>query len=232
MAHFTVIGLGRFGIAASLELIHLGHTVTGVDSDPKMVEKYVESLTEAVICDCSDETALRELDLASSEVVLVAIGEDMQSSLLCTLALKNLGVKVIWVKASTKAHHTIVSKLGVARIIHPEEEMGIRVAQSLNYPMVSNFLPIGDGMYVVEIHIKAHLDQTILSKLLGSTLDDKDAALTNVERNPKGKVAAIMVKRDLTVISKLDSSFVLQTNDALLLCGSRTELQYLAPRLV
>ncbi|MCS6161580.1 potassium channel family protein [Shewanella baltica] len=232
MAHFTVIGLGRFGIAASLELIHLGHTVTGVDSDPKMVEKYVESLTEAVICDCSDETALRELDLASSEVVLVAIGEDMQSSLLCTLALKNLGVKVIWVKASTKAHHTIVSKLGVARIIHPEEEMGIRVAQSLNYPMVSNFLPIGDGMYVVEIHIKAHLDQTILSKLLGSILDDKDAALTNVERNPKGKVAAIMVKRDLTVISKLDSSFVLQTNDALLLCGSRTELQYLAPRLV
>ncbi|MFP8845060.1 potassium channel family protein [Shewanella baltica] len=232
MAHFTVIGLGRFGIAASLELIHLGHTVTGVDSDPKMVEKYVESLTEAVICDCSDETALRELDLASSEVVLVAIGEDMQSSLLCTLALKNLGVKVIWVKASTKAHHTIVSKLGVARIIHPEEEMGIRVAQSLNYPMVSNFLPIGDGMYVVEIHIKAHLDKTVLSKLLGSTLDDKDAALTNVERNPKGKVAAIMVKRDLTVISKLDSSFVLQTNDALLLCGSRTELQYLAPRLV
>ncbi|MCS6237214.1 TrkA family potassium uptake protein [Shewanella baltica] len=232
MAHFTVIGLGRFGIAASLELIHLGHTVTGVDSDPKMVEKYVESLTEAVICDCSDETALRELDLASSEVVLVAIGEDMQSSLLCTLALKNLGVKVIWVKASTKAHHTIVSKLGVARIIHPEEEMGIRVAQSLNYPMVSNFLPIGDGMYVVEIHIKAHLDKTVLSKLLGSALDDKDAALTNVERNPKGKVAAIMVKRDLTVISKLDSSFVLQTNDALLLCGSRTELQYLAPRLV
>ncbi|MGE6453894.1 potassium channel family protein [Shewanella baltica] len=232
MAHFTVIGLGRFGIAASLELIHLGHTVTGVDSDPKMVEKYVESLTEAVICDCSDETALRELDLASSEVVLVAIGEDMQSSLLCTLALKNLGVKVIWVKASTKAHHTIVSKLGVARIIHPEEEMGIRVAQSLNYPMVSNFLPIGDGMYVVEIHIKAHLDKTVLSKLLGSALDDKDATLTNVERNPKGKVAAIMVKRDLTVISKLDSSFVLQTNDALLLCGSRTELQYLAPRLV
>lgn len=232
MAHFTVIGLGRFGIAASLELIHLGHTVTGVDSDPKMVEKYVESLTEAVICDCSDETALRELDLASGEVVLVAIGEDMQSSLLCTLALKNLGVKVIWVKASTKAHHTIVSKLGVARIIHPEEEMGIRVAQSLNYPMVSNFLPIGDGMYVVEIHIKAHLDKTVLSKLLGSALDDKDAALTNVERNPKGKVAAIMVKRDLAVISKLDSSFVLQTNDALLLCGSRTELQYLAPRLV
>lgn len=232
MAHFTVIGLGRFGIAASLELIHLGHTVTGVDSDPKMVEKYVESLTEAVICDCSDETALRELDLASSEVVLVAIGEDMQSSLLCTLALKNLGVKVIWVKASTKAHHTIVSKLGVARIIHPEEEMGIRVAQSLNYPMVSNFLAIGDGLYIVEINIKAHLNQTTIAALLGSTLSDAKKRTDNLERNTKGKVAAVMVKRDLTVISQLDGEFILKTNDALLLCGSRTELKQLAPRLV
>jgi trk system potassium uptake protein TrkA len=148
MAHFTVIGLGRFGVAVSRELIHLGHTVTGVDNDHKAVEKYVESLTEAVICDCADEASLRELDLTSSEVVIVAIGFDMQSSLLCTLALKNLGVQNIWVKASNKAHHTILSKLDVARIIHPEEDMGIRVAQSLNYPMVNNFLAIGDGLYI------------------------------------------------------------------------------------
>lgn len=231
MAHFTVIGLGRFGVAASLELIHLGHTVTGVDSDPKMVEKYVESLTEAVICDCSDEASLRELDLNNSEAVLVAIGEDMQSSLLCTLALKNLGVQTIWVKASTKAHHTIVSKLGVARIIHPEE-MGMRVAQSLNYPMVNNFLAIGDGLYIVEIHIKPHLDNTTVAQLLGSVQDGTQDDLTNIKRNPKGKVTAIMVKRDLAVFSKIDGSFVLQASDALLLCGSRSELKYLAPRLV
>jgi len=54
---------------------------------------------------------------------------------LCTLALKNLAVAQTWVKAGTKAHHTIISKLGVSRIIHPEEEMGVRVAQALNYPM-------------------------------------------------------------------------------------------------
>lgn len=232
MAHFTVIGLGRFGVAASLELMHLGHRVTGVDSDPKIIEKYVESLTEAVICDCADEAALRELDLASSEVVLVAIGEDMQSSLLCTLALKNLGVQTIWVKASTKAHHTIVSKLGVARIIHPEEEMGIRVAQSLNYPMVNNFLTLGDGLYIVEIHIKPHLHQTTVGQLLGSLQDSGNDEQTNVARSPKGKVAALMVKRELTVFSKIDSDFILHTDDALFLCGSRAELKHLALRLV
>lgn len=217
MAHFTVIGLGRFGIAASLELIHLGHTVTGVDRDPKTVEKYVEELTQAIICDSTDENTLRELDLGNSEAVLVAIGADMQSSLLCTLALKNLGVKEIWVKASTKAHHTIVSKLGVQRIIHPEEEMGVRVAQALNYPMVNNYLPLGHGLYLVEIHIRASLQGTSIAQMLGDT---------------KSGIKTVLIKRDQDVVSQINHDFVLKANDIILLSGTRSELKYLAPRLV
>ncbi|KLV09623.1 potassium transporter TrkA [Photobacterium aquae] len=217
MAHFTVIGLGRFGVAASLELIHLGHTVTGVDCDPKIAEKYTEDFTEMVICDATDECALREMDLGNSEAVLIAIGEDMQASLLTTLALKNSGVNNIWVKASTKAHHTIVSKLGVSRIIHPEEEMGIRVAQSLNYPMVNNYLSIGHGLHVVEIPIQACLNEVTLNQLLGDISD-------NIE--------PLLVKRDQETFTQLSGDFVLQTNDILLLCGTRAELKYLAPRLV
>ncbi|MGF1701971.1 TrkA family potassium uptake protein [Photobacterium makurazakiensis] len=217
MAHFTVIGLGRFGVAASLELITLGHTVTGVDINPKLVEKYVEDLTQAVICDSTDESGLRELDLANSDAVLVAIGEDMQSSLLCTLALKNVGVKEIWVKASTKAHHTIVSKLGVQRIIHPEEEMGVRVAQALNYPMVNNYLSIGHGLYVVEIHIKPALHEALLLQVLGDA---------------KSRVKTVMVKREQLVLTDIKESFVLKANDIVLLCGTQVELKSLAPRLV
>lgn len=217
MAHFTVIGLGRFGIAASLELVHLGHTVTGIDRDPKLVEKYVEDLTQAIICDSTDENALRELDLGNSEAVLVAIGEDMQSSLLCTLALKNLGVKEIWVKASTKAHHTIVSKLGVQRIIHPEEEMGVRVAQALNYPMVNDYLSLGHGLYVVEVNIRASLHDSSIGQVLGDA---------------KGSVQTVLIKRGQETINSLEHDFVLQENDIILLCGTRAELKYLAPRLV
>ncbi|EKO3657387.1 potassium channel family protein [Vibrio metschnikovii] len=217
MAHFTVIGLGRFGIAASLELVHLGHTVTGIDRDPKVVEKYVEDLTQAIICDSTDENALRELDLGNSEAVLVAIGADMQSSLLCTLALKNLGVKEIWVKASTKAHHTIVSKLGVQRIIHPEEEMGVRVAQALNYPMVNDYLSLGHGLYVVEVNIRASLHDSSIGQVLGDA---------------KGSVQTVLIKRGQEIINSLEHDFVLQENDIILLCGTRAELKYLAPRLV
>ncbi|GCF90599.1 NAD-binding protein [Shewanella sp. M-Br] len=214
MAHFTVIGLGRFGTAASLELINLGHTVTGVERDPKLAEKYVDELTQTVVCDSTDENALRELDLENSEAVLVAIGEDMQSSLLCTLALKNIGVKKIWVKASTKAHHTIVSKLGVNRIIHPEEEMGIRVAQALNYPMVNNYLPLGNGLYVVEVHIRNKLHNTLIFELL------------------KGSVKPILVKRGTQVFSSFSTDFCLHEEDILLLYGTQTELKSIAPRLI
>lgn len=218
MAHFTVIGLGRFGLSASLELIHLGHTVTGVDCDPKVAERYVEDLTQTIICDGTDETALKELNLAGSDVVLVAIGEDMQSSILCTLALKNLGVTQIWVKASTKAHHTIISKLGVARIIHPEEEMGIRVAQALNYPMVNNFMALGSGgTYVVEIHIQPNLQ----GKSIGAVLGDS-----------KNAIIPLLVKRKQALMHDLSLDFLLKDEDILLLCGQRAELKYIAPRLV
>ncbi|KUI99278.1 potassium channel family protein [Vibrio sp. MEBiC08052] len=217
MAHFTVIGLGRFGVAASLELIHLGHTVTGVDRNPKIAELYVEELTQSIICDVTDEHALRELELAASNAVLVAIGEDLESSLLCILALKNLGVKEIWVKASSKAHHTIVSKLGVARIIHPEEEMGVRIAQALNYPMVNNYLSIGHGLYVVDIEVKSGLHHQPLSALLDKT---------------QGDVDAILVKRGRETFTRLPQDFLLQENDTFLLCGTREALEQIAPRLV
>ncbi|QRV25664.1 MULTISPECIES: potassium channel family protein [Marinomonas] len=216
MAHFTVIGLGRFGIAASMELIYLGHTVTGVDRDSKIAEKYVDDFTQVMICDSTDENALKELDLINSDAVLVAIGEDMESSLLCILALKKIGVKEIWVKASSRAHHTIVSKLGVSRIIHPEEEMGVRVAQALNYPMVNDYLSIGHGLYVVEIHIKPQLN----GRPLGDVLDPT-----------KGKVDAVMIKREQETFLHLDKAFVLKEKDILLLCGPRSELKHIAPRL-
>lgn len=217
MAHFTVIGLGRFGISASQELVRLGHTVTGVDGDPKVADKYADFVTQMVICDCTDENALRELDLINSETVVVAIGEDMQSSILCTLCLKNIGVKNIWVKASTKAHHTIISKLGVSRIIHPEEEMGLRVAQALNYPMVNDYISLGDGLYVVEIRINAHWANRPLAKLMVDT---------------NGSIEPLLIKRGDKIFKNIDLDFQVNADDTLLLCGKRAALKHIAPRLV
>ena len=167
MAHFTVIGLGTFGVTVSLELLRLGHTVTGVDASEKIAERYTEKMAQMVICDATDERALKELDLSTSDAVLVAIGEDMEASLLTTLHLKKMGIKNLWVKANTASHHTILSRLGVDRIIHPEEDTGIRIAHVLSYSLVNDYLSIGHGYHVVEVHIPEKLAGTMLDQFLG-----------------------------------------------------------------
>src|SRR5690606_15227551 len=103
------------------------------------VDRHADQLTRAAIADVTDQNALAELGLDGYDAVLVAIGEELQASLVCVVHLKAMGARNIWVKATSRAHHLILGKLGVARIIHPEEEMGIRIAQTLSYPMVEDY---------------------------------------------------------------------------------------------
>lgn len=158
MSQFAVIGLGRFGRSVCLELMRLGHSVIGVDIEPKLVNPIADELTHAVIADATSEAALEELNLKDCNAVVVAIGENLEASLLCTLHLKTLGVEDIRVKAVTPEHHRILSRLGISQIIHPEEDMGIRVAQALNYPMVNAYISIGHNQYVVEVRLSEKCD--------------------------------------------------------------------------
>lgn len=216
MAEFGVIGLGRFGARTSKELLDLGHRVIGVDSDEKAVEAMADVLTHSAIADVTDEKALEELDLTNCEVVLVAIGEDLQSSLLCVLHLKSIGVGEIWAKATSKSHHQILSKLGVTRIIHPEEEMGIRVAQSLNYPMVNEYMSLGHNWYCVEISLGEHLK--------GKTLED-------IMPDDREFFHTLLIKRRDEVTVDPSLSMALEGNETLVMAGSLKALKAIAPKL-
>jgi trk system potassium uptake protein TrkA len=216
MGQFAVIGLGRFGSAASLELMKMGHSVLGVDSNPKIVDKHADRITHAVIADVSDRAALEELGLNHYDVVLVAIGEEVQASLLCVVHLKSLGIEPIWVKATSHAQHLILSKLGVDRIIHPEEEMGIRVAQSLSYPMVNDYISIGNGEFVVEIDVSARLEGTPLNQVL---------------KQGEESLHALLVKRRTQVTVHPPGDFPLQAKDVLVLLGQLSALKTIAPKL-
>src|SRR3546814_2117679 len=111
MGQFAVIGLGQFGSATSLELMKLGHSVLGVDSDNKLVDKYADQLTHAAIADVTDKPSLEELGLDTYDVVLVAIGEELQASLLCVVHLKSLGIKTVWVKTTSHRSEEHTSEL-------------------------------------------------------------------------------------------------------------------------
>ena len=217
MAQFAIIGLGRFGSSTALELMKLGHSVLGLDDDAKLVSQHADELTHAVIADATDRHALEELGLDNYDVVLVAIGADLQAGLLCVVHLKSLGIQNIWVKASSHAQHLILSKLGVARIIHPEEEMGIRVAQALSYPMVEDYISLGNGEFIVEIHVGEQLNGAPVGDFL------RDVATT---------IHVLLVKRRAEVFLHPQHDFTLNGNDILVLLGQLQALKGIAPRLV
>lgn len=212
MAQFAVIGLGSFGATVALELTKLNHDVIGIDTIKRNVESLADRITHAVIADATDEHVLEELNIQNCDAVVVAIGEDIEASILCVLNLKNLGVEKILVKAKTKAHHTILSHLNVSKIIHPEEDMGVRVAQALNYPMVSRYMALDDDHYIVKVPVNEKLNNVNLSGIL--------------KQDPNIKL--LLLKRDQQIHYETDANFTLQTGDVLILEGSLSHLRKLS----
>ncbi|MFZ3192217.1 MAG: TrkA family potassium uptake protein [Moraxellaceae bacterium] len=215
MSQYAVIGLGSFGATAARELLRLGHDVIGIDSHAKYVDALANELTYAAIADATDEQALRELNVESCDAVLVAIGENLEASILCVLHLKNIGIGQIWVKAKSKAHHMILSRLGVSRIIHPEEEMGIRIAQALNYPMVSQYMSLGHQHFIVAVEASRQLHGVNLNQLLAG----------------HDNIRVMMVKRQHQIITVIQNEFMLEIGDTIILEGPLTELNKLAPKV-
>src|SRR5690606_9322823 len=162
---FAVIGLGRFGSTIALGLARLGNQVLGIDSDRRRVDAVADHVTDAALADGEAEEALRERAGANSDRVIGGIGEQRGDQGLCSLVVKGLGVKQVWAKAVSHNHHRILAKLGVNRIVQPEFEMGQRVAQALNYPMVLDYIYLGHDQYVVEVRATERIAGQTLGKL-------------------------------------------------------------------
>lgn len=162
---FAVLGLGGFGSTVALELERMGNSVLGVDRDEQSVNAVSDQLTQALIADVRDTRALEEMGLKDFDGVVVAIGEDLESNILCTMYLKDEGVRQIWVKARSKNHRRILSRLGVQRIINPEYEVGLHVASTLNYPFVVDYLEVGRNMIIAELEVPDSLDEQVVGEL-------------------------------------------------------------------
>lgn len=214
MALFAVIGLGSFGGTIALELTKLNHDVIGIDTIKKNVENIADQISHAVIADATDEHVLNELNVKNCDAVVVAIGEDIEASILCVLHLKNLGVERILVKAKSKAHHMILSHLGITKIIHPEEDMGIRIAQSLSFPMVRRYMDLNNDRYIVKAEIGANLQGVEYQTLMDEAYDLK----------------TLLLQRGSHVLYEVAPGTILQEKDILIVEGPVEMLRKMSAR--
>ncbi len=150
---FAVIGLGRFGASVARTLYTLGYDVLGIDSNEENTQTLADNLTHVVTADATDENTLKALGIRNFDVVIVGIGGDIQSSILTTIILKELGIKYLVAKAQNELHGKVLNKIGADRVVFPERDMGIRVAHNLISPKVLDFVEFSPDFNIVELAV-------------------------------------------------------------------------------
>lgn len=207
---FAVIGLGTFGGTVAADLARFGNRVLGIDVAERPVADLADFLAETVIADGTDEAALREAGVGQYDVVVVAIGDNLEASIVCTMNLRLIGAKCIWAKAMSRTHHRILTKLGADRVIHPELEVGQQIAQVLHNPAVKDYVGLGNGFIVVTIVVPERLE--------GRTL----ASLGIGERH---EVRCLGMMRGTVFHAPEAADVALKPDDRLILLGRRAELR-------
>lgn len=148
---FVVIGLGRFGGSVTRTLLSLGYEVMGIDKDEKRVQEYAPILSHVYQADSTDDQVMRELGIRNLDHAIVAIGENLQASILTTLILKDIGVKFVTAKATSDYHQRVLEGVGADHIVHPERDTGVRVAHQVTSKNMIEYLELSPEHSLVEM---------------------------------------------------------------------------------
>lgn len=207
----AVIGLGRFGSAVAFSLYNLGHDVLAMDKDESRVQSMMGKSAYALSGDATNEQVLRELGIPDYDVAIVAIGADMISSVMASVLLKTLGVPYIVARAHDELHGNTLERIGVDRVVHAEQEMGIRLAHGLFNPNVQEYLEVTPNFGISKVKVPNRFNDMSLKELGFSSPRDKYG------------LAVLAIRRGKEITLNPDGDDRLRSGDMLVLAG-RDEL--------
>jgi trk system potassium uptake protein TrkA len=210
----VVIGLGRFGSAVALSLTRLGHQVLAIEEDAAKVQAYSDRLSHVVQADATDPHALRRLGVGSFNHAIVAIGTDLEASVLSVLALSEIGVPDIWAKALQDRHGRILERTGAHHVIYPEAAMGERVAHLITGKVI-DFIEFEDNFAIVKTAAPAEA----VGKALG------ESALRS-----KYGVTIVGVKRSGEAFTYATAETMVEEGDFLIVAGQTRACELFASR--
>lgn len=186
MKSYIVIGLGRFGQTLARQLCALGAEVLAMDIHNDLVQQVADEVTHAVVGDAQDKDVLRALGVRNFDCAIVAIGSDLASSVLTVMNLKELEVPYIICKAHDETHRRVLEKLGVDRVVIPEQENAARLARSLNSHNVLDYIELSEDYGILEIPApkawigKTLKDLNVRAKLGVNIIAVESGEITNV----------------------------------------------------
>jgi len=202
----AVIGLGHFGRSVALRLEALGLSVLGIDIDARMAKDVASDISETLILDANDLEALEQADIPAFHTVIVAIGSDFEANALVTSSLKAMGVPYVISQAKSNRHREILTRIGADRVIIPDEETGIRLADELSTPGLLYSLPLSADYNLIEIKAT--------EELIGE----------RVELGDRYNVIILLILRGTDLIVTPEKDFLIQSGDILIVLGEKRAL--------
>lgn len=216
--NYAIIGLGRFGGSICQTLVELGQEVLAIDKSEDRANAYMDIATHVVVGNAQDEMTLRSLGIRNFDQVIIAIGEDIQASILVTLMVKEMGVPNILAKANNGYHARVLEKIGADKVVHPERDMGIRIAHKMVSSNILDSIELSDEYSLAEIRVKN-------KKFFNKTLLEMDF------RRRFGLTVVAVRRRNGDVIASPAAEEVVRENDHLLVIGNVEEVDQLDAKL-
>lgn len=207
---FAVIGCGRFGSSIAKKLSELGSEVMVIDQREESIQDISDFVTHAVQADATNEKTLKSLGIRNFDVVIVSIGGDIQSSILVTLMVKELGVKHIISKAQNDLHAKVLYRIGADRVVFPEREMGVKVAKNLMSDNILDFIELSQDYSIVEIFA--------LDEWVGKSLKE-------LNLRAKHGINVMALKNGVEINIALKANYVIRKEDILIVIGHNDDLK-------
>jgi trk system potassium uptake protein len=206
---FAVIGLGRFGGSICHSLAEQGVEVMVIDTNEDKVNEFAAIASHAVVGDTTDEKLLKNIGIRNFDHVIVAIGDNIQASILTTIILKELGVKKITVKAQNDYHEKVLVKIGADHVVHPERDMGRRIANNIISNSVLDYLELSDEHSIVEIVASEKID---------------GHSILNLDIRAKYGINIVAIKRRDEIIVSPQANEIIYENDILIVIGADVDI--------
>ncbi|PHV71616.1 potassium transporter Trk [Sporanaerobium hydrogeniformans] len=207
---FVIFGLGRFGVSVATTLSEAGYEVMVVDPSEEKIQEISSLVTHAVQADATDMDTLCALGIRNFDVAIVAIGKDMQASIMITLLLKEIGIPYVVAKASTEIHQRVLEKLGADRIILPEYEMGRRIATNLISGNIIDYIELSKDYSIVEVEVLPQWEKQSMKDLNIRTKYD---------------INIIAIKGQEDIIVSPGPNYIFNKGDILVAVGDNKALQ-------
>ncbi len=218
MKNVAVIGLGRFGSKIAVTLSQKGFDVIGIDEDEDIVDDLKDLIDQAIVLDSTDEKAMRAVQVDTVDIAVVAIGSNIQSSLLTTALLQKMSIEEIHVRAISTLQQNILDSMGIKHMINIEEEMGKQLSSSLTLGKTGRFVQISEKHVLMELNVP--------TDLVGRSLKELDL-------RSKHRINIVGIKQflpevdddgDIQYISRMtdvpDPEYPLEESDVLVVVGT------------